>query len=379
MNLLLLIASSRSIQVKENKTMKIALLAPFEESVPPKRYGGIEIIVYYLAQILTKKGHQVFLLATGDSKTNAKLIPIFPHSIRKEKIAQNIKNRDAIKYIGVGKIIKELKKIKIDIIHNHIGWRFLPFACLFESPTVTTLHGPLDTPYQQFIYGQFKKIPVISISDSQRKPFPNLNYAATIYNGIDIKEFEFNNKPKGDYFAFLARMSPEKGPVQAIQAAKKAGVKLKMAAKVDAVDKEYFDKEVKPFIDGEQIKFLGEIKINEKSGFLRNAKGLLAPLRWEEPFGLFMTEAMACGTPVIVFDRGSARELVNDEKSGFVVKELDENDKPNVNGLIEAIKKIGQIDRQECRRWVEEKFTIEKMVDNYEKLFYKILKKHGNI
>jgi glycosyltransferase involved in cell wall biosynthesis len=344
--------------------MRIAILAPFEESIPPQKYGGTELIVYYLCQILSKK-HSVFLLATGDSKTKAKLISIFPRSIRKEKMAQDMKFRESLKYMGIAKTVKKLKKINPDIIHNHIGWRFLPFAPLFKSPVVTTLHGPLNVPYQQFVYGRFKEFPFISISNSQRKPFKKLNYAATVYNGIDIKEFDFNDNPKGDYFAFLARMSPEKGPVQAIKAAKEAGFKLKMAAKVDAVDKEYFEKEVKPLIDGKQIKFLGEIKTSQKSAFLGNAKGLLVPLQWEEPFGLFMTEAMACGTPVIAFKRGSVPEIIKDKKTGFTVK--------TINQMKESMKKINLIDRKECRKWVEENFTAEKMVSEYEKTYKKLL------
>ena len=344
--------------------MKIALLAPFEESIPPEKYGGTELIVYHLCQILSEK-HSVFLLATGDSETKAKLVPIFPRNIRKEKISQDMKVRDSLKYIAIAKVVQELKKINPDIIHNHIGWRFLPFAPFFKSPVVTTLHGPLNIAYQQLVYGRFKKFPFVSISNSQRKPFKVLNFAATVYNGIDIKQFHFNDKPKGGYFAFLARMSPEKGPVQAIEAAKKAGVKLRMAAKIDAVDKEYFEKKVKPLIDGKQIKFIGEIKTSEKSDFLRNAKGLLVPLQWEEPFGLFMTEAMACGTPVIAFERGSVPEVVKNKKTGFILK--------TVGQMAEAIKKIGLIDRKECRKWVEEKFTAERMVSGYEKVYKKIL------
>ena len=343
--------------------MKIAILAPFEESVPPQKYGGTELIVYHLCQILAKK-HSVFLLATGDSKTKARLIPIFPRSIRKEKISQDMKFRESLKYIGLAKVVKELKKIKVDIIHNHIGWRFLPYAPLFDCPVATTLHGPLDVPYQQFVYGQFKNLPYISISNSQRRPF-KLNYAATVYNGIDINLFDFNDKPKGDYFAFLARMSPEKGPVHAIKIAKKAGIKLKMAAKVDAVDREYFEKEVKPLIDGKQIKFIGEICPVEKNNFLRNAKGLLVPLQWEEPFGLFMIEAMACGTPVIAFRRGSVPEVVKDKKTGFIVKTTDQ--------MVSAIKKIDQIKRSDCRDWVEKYFTDKIMVDNYEKVYREII------
>lgn len=344
--------------------MKIALLAPLEESVPPQKYGGTELIVYHLSQILAQK-HSVFLLATGDSKTKARLIPIFPQSLRKEKIAQDIKIRESLKYLGIAKVVKELSKIKVDIIHNHIGWRFLPFAQLFKAPVVTTLHGPLDVSYQQFVYSQFKKLPFISISNSQRKPF-KLNYAATVYNGIDLKQFNLNEKPKEGYLAFLARMSPEKGPVQAIQVAKKAGAELRMAAKIDTVDREYFEKKVKPLIDNKQIKFLGEIKNEEKSNFLEGAKALLVPLQWEEPFGLFMIEAMACGTPVIALKRGSVPEIIKHNQTGFIVNTVDQ--------MATAVKKIDLIDRKKCRQWVEKNFTAEKMVSAYEKAYQKILK-----
>jgi len=358
--------------------MKIALLAPFEESVPPEKYGGTELIVYYLAQILSRK-HSVFLLATGDSKTKAKLMPIFPRSIRKEKMSQDVKIRDSLKYIGIAKVIEIIKKINPDIIHNHIGWRFLPFVSLVKAPVITTLHGPLNIPYQQFVYGKFKDLPFVSISNAQKKSFPMLNFVATIYNGIDIKQFHFNDEPKGNYFAFLGRMSPEKGPVQAIQTAKKSGVKLKMYAKVDIVDKEYFERKVKPLIDGRKIKFPGEIGQKEKSKFLRNAKALLCPIQWEEPFGLFMIEAMACGTPVIAFNRGSVQEIVKHEKTGFICRPND------LNSMVKAIKKICQMPKKEyqkmrflCREHVEKNFTAERMVSDYEDIYYQILNRKEN-
>lgn len=346
--------------------MRIALLAPLEESVPPEKYGGTELIVFYLADILPKRGHDVFLLASGDSKTSAKLMPVSPRSIRKEPHGSDLKIRDALKYIGISKIVKELKKINVDIIHNHIGWRFLPFISFFSAPTITTLHGPLNIKYQKFMYNRFKKCNLVSISNSQRKPLPSLNYVATVYNGIDIKNFDFNERPK-DYFAFLGRMSSEKGPVQAIQIAKKAGVKLKMAAKVDAVDVDFFQKKVKPLIDNKQIEFLGEIPKEKKNDFLRNALGLIAPIQWEEPFGLFFTEAMACGTPVITLKKGSAPEVVKNGESGFV--------SDNLKDAVKAVKNINKIKRQNCRKWVEDNFTSEGMVDNYEKVYQKILEK----
>ncbi len=345
--------------------MRVALLAPFEESVPPSGYGGTELIVYYLAQNLTLRGHSVFLFATGDSKTKAKLVPIFPSSLRKKKICQDLKVRETLKYFGVVKLVQELKKIKVDIIHNHLGWRFLPFASFFSAPTLTTLHQPLNSPYLKIAYQRFKNFPFVAISHSQRKNAKGLNFVGTVYNGVDTKELRFCPKPKSDYFAFLARMSPEKGPLEAILAAKKAKAKLKMAGKVDAVDKEYFEKKVKPLIDGKQIQFVGELKVKEKSNFLGNAKGLLAPLKWEEPFGLFMIEAMACGTPVIAFKRGSAPELTVHKKTGFLVK--------NVSEMAQAIKKIDSIDRRECRDWVEKNFTVERMVQEYEKIYEKVV------
>jgi len=344
--------------------MKIALLAPFEESVPPQKYGGTELIVYYLAQLLSKK-HSVFLFATGDSKTKARLIPIFPRSIRKEKISQDMKIRESLKYMGIAKVVKELKKIKVDIIHNHMGWRFFPFTSFFPNPTVTTLHGPLDTEYAKFIHSWFREQALISISNSQRVPLPNLNYTGTVYNGIDINNFEFNNKP-GDYFAFLGRMSPEKGPVQAIQIAKAAGVKLKMAAKVDVADATFFEKEVKPLINKKQIEFLGEIESQEKSNFLKNARGLIAPIQWAEPFGLFFVEAMACGTPVITMNRGSAPEIIKNGKTGFVLNNIEE--------ATNAVKSIDKIKREDCRKWVERNFSAEIMVENYEKIYYQLIK-----
>ena len=347
--------------------MKIALLVPFEETVPPEKYGGTELVASNLCETLIDYGHQVYLLATGDSKTRAKLIPIFPQALRKEKDAFDLNFRNALKYVGIGRVFDELLKLDIDIIHNHIGWRFIPFSHHFQAPTVTTLHGPLDVPYQQLVYGSFPNAPCVSISNAQREPFPKLNYVDTVYNGIDLSQFDFEDKP-GNYLAFLGRMSPEKGPRQAIEIAKKAKMKLKMAAKIDAVDVEYFKKEIEPFIDGQQIEYLGEVGPKEKNSLLKNAYALLAPIQWREPFGLFLAESMACGTPVVVTDMGSAREIIADGKTGFVVQN-------NIDEFVNAIKKIQQIKRKECYNRVKELFSKEKMTENYLKVYEKILKK----
>ncbi|MFH1894850.1 MAG: glycosyltransferase family 4 protein [Patescibacteria group bacterium] len=342
--------------------MKIVQLAPFEEQVPPRKYGGTELIVSNLTEELVKRGHEVSLFASGDSKTTAKLIPICPEAIRLLPEAQDMKIRDMIKIAGVGRILEILNKTKADIIHNHLGWRLFPFISLLDAPVVNTLHYPLAADWVKFIHKKFGNLNFVSISDSQRKPLPDLNYVANVYNGIDIKNLEFNEKPK-DYFAFLGRMSPEKGPVEAIKIAKLAGVNLKMAAKVDIADTDYFEKEVKPLIDGKQIEFVGEIGPEEKSDFLKNAVGLLSPIQWEEPFGLFFVEAMACGTPVIACKRGSVPEIVENGKNGFIINTIDE-------GVL-AVKKIGRIDRANCRKSVEKKFTTEIMANEYEKVYKK--------
>ncbi len=345
------------------KKLKIALLAPFEERVPPKKYGGIELVIYNLAEELTKRNHQVTLFATGDSKTSANLFPILPRSLRSTRIGSDSKTRGASKIIGAAKTIAVLGN-KFDVIHNH-NWYIVPFISLLKSPAVTTLHYPLDVSYQRIVYQAFPKLLYISISKNQREPMPNLNFIGNVYNGINPNLFSFNKKPK-DYLAFLGRMSPEKGPAEAIKIARKTKIKLIMAAKVDLSDEKYFSKYVKPFIDGKQIKFIGEVNHKEKVKLLKNALALLAPIQWREPFGFFFIEAMACGAPVITYKRGSTSEIINHKKSGFVVNTFEE--------MAKAVKNINTIKREDCRKWVEKHFTIEKMVDGYEKAYYKILK-----
>jgi len=345
--------------------MKIAQIAPFEESIPPKKYGGTERIVYHLTEELTKKGHDVTLFATGDSKTSAKLLPTFPRALRSIKIGQNFKAREAYKLIGLAKIIEILLKENFDIIHNHIGWRFLPFIKILKTKVVTTLHGPLDIGYQRFVYQEFPNSYYISISKNQREPLSKLNFVGNVYNGIDIKLFPFKEKA-GNYLAFLGRMSPEKGPFEAIKIAKKTKMQLVMAAKIDLVDKEYFSKTIEPLIDNRMIKFIGEVGHKKKVQLLQNAKALLAPINWREPFGLFLTESMACGTPVIAFKHGSVPEVIKDKKTGFIVKNVDE--------AVESLKKIDQINRRDCRKWVEKKFTSEKMASGYAKIYDKVLR-----
>lgn len=345
--------------------MKIALLAPFEEPVPPEKYGGTELVVYNLAESLVGLGHTVYLLASGDSSTSAELIKIFPRALRKEKYAFESKNRNDFGFIGVARALAHLRRIKADVVHNHFGWGFLPFENEQPSPCVTTLHGTLYDERQRYIHGLFFRHSFVSISYSQRKSFPKLNYIENVYNGINLDQFEYSGK-KGSYLAFLGRICTDKGIEPAIEIAKRLKMKLKIAAKIDIIDQPYFEKKVKRLIDGRQIEFLGEIGPEERKNFLKGAFVLLAPIQWEEPFGLFMAEAMASGTPVIVTDRGSAREVVKDGESGLIVK----ND---INEFVAAAAKIGRIKRKNCRQWVERNFTKEIMTENYLRVYERII------
>ena len=353
------------------KKLCLAQIAPSEERVPPPKYGGTELVVSNLTEELIKRGHQVTLLASGDSITKARLVPIFKKAVRTDAdIGANLLKRDAARLIGTAQIINFLQQHKFDIIHNHIDSCFLPFISLLNStPVITTVHGSLDTDYQQFVYNTVSDKNYVSISNNQRRPMPQLNFLNTIYHGIQIDKFDFNSK-KGKYVAFLGRMSPEKGPLQTIRAAKKAKIPLIMAAKVDLVDKEYFNKKIKPLIDGKSVKFIGEVDHRNKVKLLRNAAALLCLIQWEEPFGLVMIEALACGTPVIANKRGSVPEIIQNGKTGFIVK--------NISGAVKAIHNIDQINRSDCRKSAEEKFSVERMAEEYEKIYYKLLKKkHG--
>lgn len=338
--------------------MKIAMLAPFEESVPPKKYGGTELVIHNLTENLVKLGHSVTLIAPGDSKTRAKLRPVFIKSLRTDPKARDIKIREALKLVGIGRAVEFLSKHNFDVIHNHIGWRVLPFQHQFKSPVVTTLHGPLNLGYQRIIYNEFKNSNYISISLNQRKPMPDLNFIANVYNGLDGDKYKFSPKHK-NYFLFLSRLSPEKGPLEAIMIAKAVKGTLLMAGKVDASDEVFFNKQIKPHIDGKRIKFLGEVSDKEKIKLLSGAKALLSPIQWEEPFGLMFVEAMAVGTPVISMRRGSVPEILLDGKTGFICDDIED--------AIHKATKIETISRQECFDYLHDQspFTARKMALSY--------------
>jgi glycosyltransferase involved in cell wall biosynthesis len=357
------------------KKLTIVQIAPLEEAVPPRKYGGTELVVHNLTEELVKRGHKVYLIASGDSQTSAKLIPIFDRSIQRFGHTKTEKTKDAARALGIGRITEALKKLDADIIHNHFGWGFLPSVHFLKAPVVTTLHNSLQNKPQKIVLDAYEKYNYISISESQRKPLPNLNYVGNAYNGIDINAFEFSEK-KGDYFAFLGRTSPEKGTLEAIKIAKAAKVTLKMAARIDKAHQEFFDKEIKPLVDQKQIEFLGEIDQNQKKSFLKNAVALLAPIQWNEPFGLYFTEAMACGTPVLSFRKGSVPEVIIPGETGFVARPRD------IKGMVEHVKSLMEMPdekyismRHRCRQHVVDNFTISKMVDAYEKIYYKVLDK----
>jgi len=344
--------------------MKIALLAPPYLPVPPVGYGGTERIVYYLAQGLVKKGHDVTLFATGDSKTSAKLISTFKKAIGNEGDIKNKPLFPLLQYIDCFS-----KADQFDIIHNHAQYYAMFLADLVKTPVVHTIHGSFaagEAPEEKRItLKRFKHHFFVSISNDQQKALPQLNWVATVYNGVNLAEFPFIKKP-ANYLLWIGRITQKKGPEIAIQVAKKTNIPLKIAAVIDPIDKSFFQKKVKPLIDGKFIQFIGEIRGSKKAKLYGQALTTLYPISWHEPFGLVMAESMAAGTPVIAFDIGSVSEVVKDNYSGFVVKTKDQ--------MISAVKNIGKIKRTACRNWVEKNFTIQKMVDGYEAVYRKILK-----
>ncbi len=365
--------------MKNKKKLKIAQIAPLWVPIPPKKYGGIERIIFFLTEELIKKGHDVTLFASGDSKTSAKLVSVYPRGLLKDKIPWtdpfwNLEN--------LSEVFK--KANKFDIIHSHLDLWALFFQELTKTPIVHTFHNPLYVssitdpkriPTRLKMFERHKKTTFgCFISKSQKKlcpvKFPN---NSVVYNGIDTSLYKFNPKPK-DYFVWVARVDPYKGIENAIKAAKIAGVKLLLAGRLDPNKKKYFKKKIKPCLT-KKIQYLGELSQDKLSELYRNARACLYPIEWHEPFGLVMTESMVCGTPVIAFDRGSVPEVIKDGKTGFVVPFLDKRGKKNIKGLVKAIKKIDQIKREDCRKWVENHFSYQKMVDEYEKIYYQLVKR----
>ncbi|MEH1941719.1 MAG: glycosyltransferase family 4 protein [Nostoc sp.] len=340
--------------------MRIAQVAPLWERVPPPGYGGIELVVGLLTDELVRRGHEVTLFASGDSISLAKLVSVHPRALR---LDPTIKDYSVYEMLNLASVYERAEEF--DIIHSHVGCAALAYANLVTTPTVHTLHG-IFTPDNEKLFSFAKKQPYVSISDSQREARLGLNCIATVYNGIDVSSYKFHAQPEDPpYLAFLGRISPEKGTHLAIEIAKKAGWHLKMAGKVDVVDVEYFEKEIKPHIDGEQIEYLGEANHDQKNALMGGAVATLFPITWREPFGLVMVESMASGTPVIAMKLGSTEEIVSQGKTGFLCN--------NTQECITAIDRVTELDRYACRQHVENLFSIEHMTDGYEAVYQQIL------
>jgi glycosyltransferase involved in cell wall biosynthesis len=340
--------------------MRIAQIAPLWERVPPPTYGGTELVVSLLTEELVRRGHEVTLFASGDSITNAKLEAVHTRALR---LDQSVREAAIYEMLQLSQVYERANEF--DVIHSHMGCAALPYASLVKTPTIHTLHG-IFTPDNEKLFTHARRQPFVSISDSQREPRLELNCVATVYNGVDTSTYRFYPQPSDPpYLAFLGRLSPEKGTHLAIEIAKRSGWTLKIAGKVDAVDVEYYENEIKPHIDGEQIQYLGEANHVQKNVLLGNAVATLFPITWREPFGLVMIESMASGTPVIAMDLGSTSEVIAHEKTGFLCN--------SVEDCLEGLANIDRIDRQDCRQHVEDYFSVRQMVDGYEAVYQKIL------
>lgn len=336
--------------------MRIAQVAPLHESVPPRLYGGTERVVSYLTEELVRQGHEVTLFASGDSQTSAELHPVTERALR----------------IGSGPLscprayhVLESEQVvqaadEFDIIHSHIDFPFFPHIRQNRLPAITTLHGRLDQPDLFPLFREFTDMRLVSISNAQREPMPWASWVATVPHGLPEDLLRLG-PGTGQYLAFLGRVSPEKGLARAIEISRRAGVPLRVAAKVDAIDQEHFEKNIRRLLDEPHVEFLGEIGEREKQLFLGEAAALLLPVQWPEPFGLVMIEAMACGTPVIAFPRGAVTEIIEDGVTGLLV--------PDIEAAVRAVERIPTLSRTRCRAIFEQRFSARRMCEAYLKVY----------
>jgi glycosyltransferase involved in cell wall biosynthesis len=333
--------------------MRIAQIAPLTEAVPPKLYGGTERVVHWLTEELVAQGHDVTLFASGDSQTSAKLDATWPKALR---LDGSVRDPNALHMVMLERVRQQCDDGAFDFLHFHLD--YYPFSLFARQPVpfVTTLHGRLDLPEHQPVFTTFSKVPVISISNSQRRPVPQANWTRTIYHGLPEKLL-MPQPVTPNYLAVLGRIAPEKGVDRAIKIAIRCGIPLKIAAKVDRADQDYYDAVIRPLMDNPLIEFIGEINDQEKPAFLSGAIGLLLPLDWPEPFGLVMIEAMACGTPVIAYNRGSAPEIIDEALTGFIVEDE--------TSAVAAVGRIAQLDRGAIRAQFEKRFTARRMALDY--------------
>jgi glycosyltransferase involved in cell wall biosynthesis len=341
--------------------MRIAQVAPLTESVPPQLYGGTERVVAYLADELTARGHEVTLFASGDSHTAATLVPVWPQALRlgacQDPLAPHV--------LMLEEVARRVDQF--DILHFHVAEFHLPLVRRLPVAHVTTMHGRLDLPELPALFREFDDVPLVSISDAQRTPLPDACWAATVYHGLPLDLLRFQPEPEG-YLAFLGRISPEKGVGRAIEIAAACGRRLRIAAKVDAADRDYFEREIRHLLDQPLVEYVGEIADHQKGAFLGGADALLFPVDWPEPFGLVMIEAFACGVPVIAFRRGSVPEVIEHGVTGFIVDTTEE--------AIAATGRIGTLSRRQCRLVFEQRFSAARMAADYVQVYARLIDGH---
>lgn len=340
--------------------MRIAQVAPLYESVPPRLYGGTERVVSWLTEEFVRQGHEVTLFASGDSLTNARLVPLCQQALRLDSKCVD----PLAHHIHLIERVMQWKE-DFDVIHFHTDYLHFSLCRRADLCHVTTLHGCLNVPDLVPLYREFSDMPVTSISDAQRLPLPWINWQGTVHHGMPENLFRAHLRP-GHYLAFLGRVSPEKGVDRAIEIAKRSGIPLKIAAKIDRADRDYFDAHIKPLLNNRLVEFVGEINDLEKNDFLGNAAALLFPINWSEPFGIVLIEALACGLPVIAFPHGSVPEIIEDGVSGFLVN--------SVREAAKAADQISRIDRQKCRHAFEARFNVERMAKDYLAIYQRAMK-----
>ncbi|WP_422924429.1 glycosyltransferase family 4 protein [Singulisphaera sp. PoT] len=336
--------------------MRIAQVAPLFESVPPTLYGGTERVISYLIEELVQQGHEVTLFGSGDSQTSARLVPGCPRALWGEPSCRETLPH----HVRLLELVAR-ESSRFDVIHFHLDYLHFPIVGRLSCPTVTTLHGRLHEPDQRPLFEAYPEVPLVSISDDQRRPIPGANWQGTVYHGLPRDLFTFRETP-GDYLAFLGRLSPEKGVEQAVEIAERAGMPLRVAAKIYPEERPYFEQVLEPlFRASPWVEFVGEVGGRTKDDFLGNARALLFPIRWDEPFGLVMIEAMACGTPVVAFRRGSVPEVMSDGLTGFVVDDADQ--------AVNALERVDSLDRRACREVFLQRFEAARMARDYLEIY----------
>jgi glycosyltransferase involved in cell wall biosynthesis len=347
------------LDIPSADSLRIAQVAPLYESVPPALYGGTERVVSYLTEELVAEGHDVTLFASGDSVTSARLVPIVPRALRLDESCIDQLSHHI-------RLLEEVfrRRSEFDVVHFHIDYLHFPLSRRDGLARVTTLHGRLDLPDLQPLYEMFRDEPVVSISDNQRTPLPMANWVATVHHGLPPDACGSLCEPE-NYLAFLGRISPEKGVESAVEIARAAGLPLRVAAKIDRADREYYERDVAHLFELPGVEYIGEIGDAEKPAFLAAARALLFPIDWEEPFGMVMIEAMACGTPVVAFRRGSVPEVLEDGVTGYLVDTAEE--------AVAAVSRLDRLDRARCRAEFDRRFTAERMAHDYLDVYRAIL------